>query len=88
MVGMKKEVVGLETGKYNGISYMYNVRCDPDLGIGKAACRRILCACITCLKLLETPWDKELDDQSQPRYGSMKGVCTIETLKVTIIGGW
>ena len=37
MVGMKKKVVGLETGKYNGISSMYNFRCDPDLGIGKAA---------------------------------------------------
>ena len=68
MVGMKKKVVGLETGKYNGISSMYNFRCDPDLGIGKAACRRIPCACMTCLELLETPWAKELDDQSQPRY--------------------
>ena len=69
MVGMKKKVVGLETGKYNGISSMYNFRCDPDLGIGKAACRRIPCACMPCLELLETPWDKELNDQSQPRYG-------------------
>ena len=69
MVGMKKKVVGLETGKYNGISSMYNFRCDPDLGIGKTACRRIPYACMTCLELLETPWDKKLDDQSQPRYG-------------------
>ena len=69
MVGMKKKVVGLETGKYNGILSMYNFRCDPDLGIGKAACRRITCACMTYLKLLETPLDKELNNQSQPRYG-------------------
>ena len=48
---------------------MYNFRCDPDLSIGKAACRRIPCACMTCLELLETPWDNKLDDQSQPRYG-------------------
>ena len=68
MVGMKKKVVGLETGKYNGISSMYNFRCDPDLGIGKAACRRIPCACLTCLEMLKTPWDKEFNDQSQPRY--------------------
>ena len=24
---------------------------------------------MTYLELLETPWDNELDDQSQPRYG-------------------
>ena len=54
IVGMKKKVVGLETGKYNGISSLYNFRCDPDLGIEKAACRRIPCACMTCLELLES----------------------------------
>ena len=68
MVGMKKKVVDLETGKYNGISSMYNFRCDPALGIGKASCRRTPCACMTCLELLETPRDKKLNDQSQPRY--------------------
>ena len=68
MVGMDKKVVGLETGKYNGISSMYNFRCDPDLGIGKAACRRIPCACLTCLEMLKTPRDKELNDQSQLQY--------------------
>ena len=57
MVEMKKKVIGLETGKYMGISSMYNFRYDPDLGIGKAACRRIPCACMTCLELLEI-WDK------------------------------
>ena len=64
IVGMKKKVVGLETGKYNGILSMNNFRCDPDLGIGKAACRRIPCACMTFLEQLETPWDKKLNDQS------------------------
>ena len=55
MVGMDKKVVGLETGKYNGISSMYNFRCDPDLGIGKAACRRISCDCLFYLEILNTP---------------------------------
>ena len=68
IVGMKKKVVGLEMGKYNGISSMYNFRYDPDLSIGKAACRRIPCACLTFLEMLKTPRDKELNDQSQPRY--------------------
>ena len=41
MIEMKKKVVGLDNGKYIGISSMYNFRCDLDLSIGKAACRRI-----------------------------------------------
>ena len=55
MIGIKKKAVGLDNGKYMEISSMYNFRCDPDLGIGKTACRRIPCACMTCLELLETP---------------------------------
>ena len=60
MTGMKKKVMGLDNGKYMGISSMYNFRCDPDLGIRKAACRRIPCACLPCLEILKLPWEKEL----------------------------
>ena len=60
MIGMKKKVVGLDNGKYIGISSMYNFRCDPDLDIGKATCRRIPCACMCCLEILNIPWEKEL----------------------------
>ena len=38
MTRMKKKVVGLDNGKYMGISSMYNFRCDLDLGIGKDTC--------------------------------------------------
>ena len=51
-----------------GISFVYNFRCDPDLGIGKAACRRIPCTCLTCLGMLEETWVVHLDDKDQPRY--------------------
>ena len=37
---------------------MYNIRCDPDLGVGKAAVRRIPCTYNSCIKQLELPWDK------------------------------
>ena len=60
MIEMKKKVVGLDNGKYIGISSMYNFRCDPDLGIGKVACRQIPCACLTCLGFLNIPWGKKL----------------------------
>ena len=60
MIGMKKKVVGLDNGKNIGISSMYNFRCDPDLGIGKAACRRIPCVYLACLGFLNIPWGKKL----------------------------
>jgi len=68
MIGMKKKVVGLDNGKYMRISSMYTFRCDLDLGIEKAACRRILCVCLTCLEILNIPWEKEIADKEQPRY--------------------
>ena len=55
MTGMKKKAVGLDNGEYIGISFIYDFRCDPDLGIEKEACRRIPCACLTCLEMLKTP---------------------------------
>ena len=55
-----------------GMSAMYNFRCDPDLGDGKVTCRRIPCACLTCLKMLKIPWDKDLNDKEQPWYGVNK----------------
>ena len=55
-----------------GMSSMYNFRCDPDLGDGKVTCRRIPCACLTCLKMLKIPWDKDLNDKEQPWYGVNK----------------
>ena len=45
MVGIKKESIGFLKENRNGISSMYNIRCDPDLGVGKAAVRRISSAC-------------------------------------------
>ena len=55
MIGMKKKVVGQDNGTYMGISFMCNFRCDPDLGIGKADCRKIPCACLSSLRILNSP---------------------------------
>ena len=67
MIGMKKKVLGLD--KYMGISSMYNFRCDPALGIEKMDCRRIPCACLSCLVILNTPWGIGIADTNQQRYG-------------------
>ena len=55
-----------------GISSIYNFRYDPDLVIGKLAYRRISCAYLTCLEILRNPWDIDLNDKEQPRYGFNK----------------
>ena len=72
MVGMKKDSIGFKKGNRNGISAMYNIRCDPDLGVGKAAVRRIPCACLFCIEQLNLPWDKNKEDTNQRRYGINK----------------
>ena len=57
--GITKQTIGFKKGNRNGISSMYNIRCEPDLGVGRAALRGILYACNSCIKLLELPWDKK-----------------------------
>ena len=37
---------------------MYDIRCDPDIGVGKATIRRISRACNSCIEQLELSWDK------------------------------
>ena len=63
--GITKQTIGFKKENRNGISFMYTIRCEPDLGVGKAALRRILYACNSCIKLLELPWDKKEKDCNQ-----------------------
>ena len=55
-------------GKHNGIRSMYNVRADPDLGVGYAAVRRIPCGCKTCTEQILQAWDPSKRFANQPRY--------------------
>ena len=59
---------GLRKEKYHGLTAMYNVRTDPDLGIGKAAVHRIPCACDGCLEQLNKEWQKGIPPEDQERY--------------------
>ena len=72
MVGIKKDSIRFRKVNRNGISAMYNIRCDPDLGLGKAAVRRIPCACLFCIEQPNLPWDKKKEDTNQRRYGINK----------------
>ena len=58
MVGIKKESSGFRKGIQNGISSMYNIRCDPELGVCKAAVSNIPCAFSFFIEQLDLPWDK------------------------------
>ena len=55
MVGIKKDSSVFRKGIRNGISSMYNIRCNPELGVGKADVRRIPCACSFCIEQLDLP---------------------------------
>jgi hypothetical protein len=54
----------------SALSFMYNCRVDPDLGIGRAAVCQILCACSSCWMQVDLPWSPGADATLQPRYTS------------------
>ena len=50
------------------MKHFYHVRCDPDLGEGFCAMRRIPCACSGCVEQLSKNWLPNLKKNLQPRY--------------------
>ena len=67
-MGLEKWDKGTSTK--SGLSYTYNCRVDSDLGIGRAAVRRIPCAYGSCQTRLGLPWSPGVDAKLQPRYAS------------------
>jgi hypothetical protein len=59
-------------GKHNGLGARYNIRTDPDLGVGFAAIRRIPCACDACFDQLKISWEPGTVPNEQPRYKQNK----------------
>ena len=43
---------------------------SKELGKGKAAARRIPCACDACLAQLDAPWKPGVAAEAQPRFAS------------------
>ena len=62
----------LSPGDYNGIRAHYNIRTDPDLGLGWCALRRVACGCAECAKQLALPWKRGGSPEAQPRYARNK----------------
>jgi hypothetical protein len=59
-------------GEFNGLRAYYNIRTDPDLGIGWAALRRVACGCGPCKEQLKKPWIPGVHKREQPRYAENK----------------
>ena len=72
VVGIMKESIDFRKGNRNGISSMYNTRCNPKLEVGKADFRRVPCLFSFCIDQLDLPWDKNDKDTSQKRYSTNK----------------
>ena len=62
--------VGFDKGEHNGILGHYSIQVSKELGKGKAAMRRIPCACAACLAQLEEQWKPGVPAETQPRYAS------------------
>ena len=58
--------------QFNGLRARYNIRTDPDLGLGWAALRQIACGCGPCKDQLERPWVPLVEPTVQPRYTQNK----------------
>jgi hypothetical protein len=57
-------------GKFNGMRAYYNIRTDPDLGLGFAALRCVACGCNACKEQLARPWMPGVDKHEQTRYAT------------------
>ena len=65
--------VGFEKGEHNGLLAHYSLHVSPELGVGKAALRRIPCACAACLQQIELEWQLGVEAKDQPRFASSTG---------------
>jgi hypothetical protein len=69
-----------------GVMQCYNIRADPDLGLGQIALRRIPCACAGCLAQLEKPWQPNVAASEQPRYKT--GNCELAPIFRDDLNAW
>ncbi len=64
--------VVLAKGQFNGIHAHYNIRMDPDLGMGWAVLCWVACGCGPCKNQLQRPWVPCSNITEQPRYAVNK----------------
>ncbi len=62
--------IAFPKGKINGLRAYYNIRMDPDLGLGFAALQGVACGCDACKEKLGMPWLPRVNMDEQPRYAA------------------
>mmetsp|Transcript_39227 Transcript_39227/g.95297 ORF Transcript_39227/g.95297 Transcript_39227/m.95297 type:complete len:477 (-) Transcript_39227:173-1603(-) len=65
---MSMVVKGFQQGEHQGIIAHYSIRVCKELGLGRAALRRIPCACPSCKRQMHLPWCPNVEAKQQPRY--------------------
>ena len=59
---------------YNGVNKFlihYQIRCDPNIGLGRCERRRIPCDCTDLINSMDLLWDTSLVKKYQPIYYSV-----------------
>ena len=62
------------------MKHFYHIRCDPDLGEGFCAMRRIPCGFTRCVEQLSKPCLPNLEKNQQPRYGIKPETCNYSSI--------
>jgi hypothetical protein len=73
--------VVLPKGQFNNIHAHYNIRMDPDLGMGWAELRWVACSCGPCKDQLKRPWVLCGSITAQPRYAVNKDCALLPSYK-------
>ena len=66
--GMKAVYKILNNKDKVSMKHFYHIICNPELGEGFCAMRRIPCACSGCVEQLSKPWLPNFEKTQQPRY--------------------
>ena len=85
--GMKAVYKILNNKERVSMKHYYHIRCDPELGEGLCAMRRIPCACSGCVEQLSKPWLPNLEKRNNHvMLSNQKHVITLQS-HMAIING-
>ena len=62
------------------MKHFYHIICDPELGEGFCAMRRIPCACSGCVEQLSKPCLPNFEKTQQPRYFIEPEICKYSSI--------
>ena len=85
--GMKAVYKILNNKDKVSMKHFYHIRCNPELGEGFCAMRRIPCACYGCVEQLSKPWLPNLEKHNNHvMLSNQKHVSTLQSYGAIING--